>query len=71
MGAPVYDQTFPCAADGPDCYAPFGDDEEDWTSTFGFDVPAIAPPFRYYVTVEGRRADDSAIWTLTSDFLIP
>lgn len=71
MGAPVYDQTFTCSADGPDCFTPFGDEEEDWTSTFGFDVPAIAPPFTYHVTVEGRRADDSAIWTLKSDFEIP
>merc|ERR1711971_433368 len=44
-GADVFDQDFPCSAGDAYCPMPTGAVGEIWNGTFGFPVPAFAPPF--------------------------
>ena len=70
-GAPVYHQDYPCTAGDANCPSPSGAIGEEWTGTFGFDVPAFAPPFVYDVTVTGKDSAGASIFVLESKFTIP
>ena len=70
-GAPVYNQDYPCSVGDANCPSPSGAIGEEWTGSFGFDVPAFAPPFVYDVTVTGKDSSDATLWELESKFTIP
>ena len=62
-GVPVYDEDIKCDAEGTQgCTLPKGTAEEDWSSVFSFDVPAIAPDMVYHVKVTGIKADGTDLW---------
>ena len=74
-GAKVFDETYPCTADASNadygkCPKPVGTIGEMWNGEFGFDVPAIAPPFQYDVHVLAKTADGTTLWELESKFTI-
>ena len=73
-GAVVFDETWQCdklaSNDSGTCTVPTGVPGENWLAKFGFDVPTIAPPFAYYVTVEFLNPDEQVMFTVESDFLI-
>ena len=72
MGAVAYDVTYDCVApsepaqnpglgDYGNCVKPVGYVGENWTADFGFDVPGIAPPFDYDVTVKFIADDGETV----------
>ena len=65
-----------CAAaastnDYGNCVKPVGNIGEMWSADFGFDVPAIAPPFEYDVTVTAYDGAGNSLWAVASAFYIP
>ena len=73
MGAEAYSSTTDCTGDSNDggvCpSAPAKD--ADWTASFDFDVPAIAPPFQYDVHITAYTTSGESLWELESKFYIP
>ena len=69
QGVQVFKQDFPCASGDANCPLPTGAVGEMWNGSFGFDVPAVAPPFEYDVHVVGF-AGTASLWELESKFRI-
>ena len=71
QGVTVFQQQFECTVGSDLCDKPATASTTDlWTSVFTFDVPGIAPPFEYFVTVEAFTADDASLFVLESNFYI-
>ena len=70
-GAPVFNQDYPCSTGDANCPLPSGAVGEQWSGSFGFDVPGFAPPFVYDVTVTGKDSTGATMWELESKFTIP
>jgi hypothetical protein len=73
MGVEAYSQDYDCtgaANDYGNCPTPAGIANEDWTADFGFDVPSIAPPFEYDVTITAYDTAGTELWQLGSNFYI-
>lgn len=74
-GVVAYDTDYSCtvagANDSGNCVKPAGTVGEMWSSDFSFDVPAIAPPFEYDVTVTAYDAANNSLWAVQSNFYIP
>ena len=75
-GVVAYDVDYPCTAaastnDYGNCVKPAGNIGEMWSADFGFDVPAIAPPFEYDVTVTAYDGAGNSLWAVASAFYIP
>ena len=75
MGVEAYSMDYDCTGtttnDFGNCPKPAGVAGEEWTALFGFDVPPIAPPFEYDVTITAYDSNDNSIWQLASNFFIP
>ena len=74
MGVEVYTMDYACAGTGNDyghCPGTTGIAGEEWTASFGFDVPAIAPPFEYDATITAFDTSNNALFQLSSKFFIP
>ena len=76
MGAVAYNSDYACTAPGEgndygNCVKPTGTIGEMWSSDFGFDVPSIAPPFEYDVTVTAYDDKGASLWAVQSNFYIP
>ena len=65
MGVEVYSMDYSCTGNSNDygnCPPPTGVAGEDWTADFGFDVPSIAPPFQYQVTITALDTSNNSVW---------
>ena len=74
MGVEVYTMDYACAGTGNDyghCPGTTGVAGEDWSASFGFDVPAIAPPFEYDVTITAIDTSNNELFQLSLKFYIP
>ena len=76
MGALVYSTDYPCTGNGDandygNCPAPSGEIGQLWNADFGFDVPAIAPPFEYDVLITAYDSAGNSLWQMASNFYIP
>lgn len=72
MGAVAYSADYDCTGAGND-YGNCPTSEglgSDWKGDFGFDVPPIAPPFEYFVTITAYNSAGATLWTVESDFYI-
>ena len=74
MGVVAYSEDYDCTGatsnDYGNCPKPTGVANEDWKADFGFDVPSIAPPFLYEVTITAYDTDEKALWEIGSNFYI-
>ena len=42
---------------------------EQWASPgFKFDIPNVAPPGTYHITIQAEDASDNALWAITTSF---